>query len=68
MQGEPVDLKPEVEEVCNWWAQIIGSEFAEKELVVKNFTESFLPLMPKDLGATRLEDFDFSKIKKHLDE
>lgn len=61
-------MKPEVEEVCNWWAQIIGSEFAEKELVLKNFTESFLPLMPKHLEATKLDDFDFSRIKKHLDE
>ena len=36
-QGKPLDLTPEQEEVCNWWAQVIGSEFVEKELVRKNF-------------------------------
>ena len=62
-----MEVRPEVEEVCNWWAQVEGSEFAEKELVKKNFTESFLALFPKSVEATNLEDFDFSKIKVHLE-
>lgn len=39
-----MDLTPEQEEVCNWWAQIIGTEFAEKDIVKKNFELSFLEL------------------------
>jgi hypothetical protein len=42
-----MDLSPEQEEVCNWWAQIVGSEFAEKEKVRKNFEEAFLSLFTK---------------------
>jgi DNA topoisomerase-1 len=66
-KGKPLDLKPEVEEVCNWWAQCIGTDFAEKELVLKNFTESFLKLFP-GLGATSLAEFDFKDIKQHLEQ
>lgn len=62
-----MDLKPEVEEVCNWWAQVQGTEFETKELVIKNFTENFIKLFDKSLGATSLQDFDFSKIKEHLE-
>lgn len=66
-QGAPLDLKPEVEEVCNWWAQVIGTPFAEQELVIKNFTDNFLKLFEKSLGAKSLEDFDFTNIKAHLE-
>ena len=61
-------MKPEVEEICNWWAQIEGSEFAEKENVKKNFVECFLALFDKSMGATDFEDFDFSRIKAHLEQ
>lgn len=67
-KGKPLEVRPEVEEVCNWWAQCLGTEFIEKELVVKNFTDNFLKLFPKDLGATSLADFDFSRIKEHLEQ
>ena len=56
---------PEIEEVCNWWANIQESEFAEKETVKKNFQESFLSMIGK---GKSLEEFDFSKIKEHLDQ
>ena len=60
-------VTPEIEEVCNWWAQVQGSDFAEQENVIKNFTESFCALFDPSLGATSLGDFDFTKIKEHLD-
>jgi hypothetical protein len=54
--------------VCNWWAQVESSEFAEKELVRKNFIESFLPLFKGKLDEPiAFEEFNFSKIKEHLD-
>ena len=56
-----------MEEICNWWAAVQGSEFAEKELVLKNFQECFLGLFDKSLGYTDFEDFDFSLIKERLD-
>ena len=59
VQGKEVDLKPEVEEICNWWAQIDGSEFGEKENVKKNFIECFLALFDSSMGATNFEDFQY---------
>lgn len=32
----------------------------------KNFVSHFMGLFPKELGATEIEDFDFSLIKEHL--
>jgi DNA topoisomerase IB len=66
LQGKPIDIRPEVEEICNWWAVEEGSDFASKDTVKKNFVRSFLGLFPKELGATNIEDFDFSQIKAHL--
>jgi len=40
-------LKSEIEEICNWWAQVEGSEFADKESIRKNFIECFLPMFDK---------------------
>lgn len=53
--------------MCNWWAQALGTEFAEKELVLKNFKESFFKLFDKSMGTLTLEDFDFTLIKDHLE-
>ena len=67
--GKPIKLTQEQEEVCNWWAQVEGSEFAEKELVKKNFESTLLGMLDsKKLGIKNFKDLDFSKIKQHLDE
>ena len=44
-----------------------GSDFAEKDTVVKNFISSFLALFPSELGATSLEEFDFKHIREHVE-
>ena len=68
-KGIPVDLSQEQEEVCNWWAQIVGSDFADKELVKKNFENTLLGMLDsKKLGIESLDDLDFSQIKEHLDD
>ncbi len=67
--GKPIKLTQEQEEVCNWWAQVEGSEFAEKELVKKNFESTLLGMLDsKKLGIKNYKDLDFSKIKQQLDE
>lgn len=45
-KGEPIEISPEVEEVCNQWVMVEGSEFAKKDTVRKNFVQSFLALFP----------------------
>ena len=64
-KNKPLKVSSELEEVCNWWANVEGSEFAEKDLVRKNFQESFLALVGK---GKSLNDFDFSKVKEHLEQ
>ena len=63
-------MTADLEEICNWWAQIEGTDFAEKALVKRNFSEAFLARMPdsiKKQGNTiDLKDFDFTSIKEHL--
>lgn len=46
-KGKQMALKSEIEEICNWWAQVEGSEFADKESIRKNFIECFLPMFDK---------------------
>ena len=54
--------------MCNWWANIEGSDFAEKDLVRNNFEESFLALLGKRVPKnTKLDDFEFRPIKNHLE-
>ena len=63
-KGKPIKVSPEIEEVCNWWANVEGSEFAEKELVLNNFESAFLALIGK---GKSLKEFSFTEIKEHLD-
>ena len=63
-----LSLTPEQEEACNWWAQLIGSEFAEKDLVRRNFESTLLAMFDKSHGINTLDDLDFTPIKEHLDE
>mmetsp|Transcript_5816 Transcript_5816/g.7860 ORF Transcript_5816/g.7860 Transcript_5816/m.7860 type:complete len:83 (+) Transcript_5816:555-803(+) len=44
-----------------------GSEFAEKDLVRKNFISSFLAMFPKELEASNFDDFDFRHIREHVE-
>lgn len=60
-------LTPEQEEACNYWASVTGSDFAEKELVKKNFEKTLIDMLDPKLGVKKLEDLDFAPIKAHLD-
>ena len=66
-KGEPIEINPEIEEACNHWVQVEGSDFAEKQLVRDNFESSFLAMFPESLGAESLKEFDFSKIKEQVE-
>ena len=68
IQGEFITLTPEQEEACNWWAQVIGSEFAEKPIVLKNFEETLLGMLDPKHGVKALADLDFTPIKTYLEQ
>jgi len=66
-KGKKIQVNPEVQEVCNWWAQCEESDFAKQEIVRKNFLEEFKKLFDDKLQIEKLEDFDFSGIREHLE-
>lgn len=66
-KGAKLYLNPELEEIANYWAQIIGSEFAEKERVKTNFKNEFMKRLSPDSGVTEFDDLDFTEIKNYLE-
>lgn len=66
-KGKKIQVSPEVQEVCNWWAQCEESDFAKSEIVKNNFLEEFKKLFDDKLQIEKLEDFDFSAIREHLE-
>ena len=65
--GEPVILTSEQEEVCSWWASILGSEWETKEIFRKNFEKNFLNLFGPDHIVKSLDKCDMKKIAEHLE-
>ena len=65
-KGEPIDLTPEQEEVATFWAQLIDSEIAQKEIAKKNFLFEFKKVLPEQYQSSSLSDFDFTPIRDHL--
>ena len=62
-KGAKIHLNAELEEIANYWAQIIGSEFAEKETVKANFSNEFMKRLNPEWGVTNFDDLDFTVIK-----
>ena len=46
-KGEPIDLTPEQEEVATFWGTVIGSDFAKREIAIKNFAKEFRKVLPE---------------------
>ena len=67
IQGEPVFLSPQQEEMAVAWVRKLGTEYVEDPVFVRNFFRDFsnaLGLSSK-LGPG---DFDFSEIVKYVEE
>ena len=66
-KGEPIELNPEQEEVVTFWAQVIDTDYAKKEIAIRNFTKELRKVLPEKYKNASLSDFDFSAIKDYLD-
>jgi DNA topoisomerase-1 len=66
-KGEPIDLNPEQEEVVTFWAQVLDTDFAKKEITIRNFTKELRKVLPEKYKNASLSDFDFTAIKEYLD-
>ena len=67
-KGEPIELNPEQEEVATFWAQVIDTDYATKEIAIRNFTKEFRKVLPEKYKNASLSDFDFTAIKQYLDQ
>ena len=66
-KGEPIELSPEQEEVATFWGQVIDTDYAKKEIAIRNFTKEFRKVLPEKYKNASLTDFDFTPIKEYLD-
>ena len=66
-KGEEIELNPEQEEVATFWGQVVDTDFAKKEIAIRNFTREFKKVLPEKYKNASLSDFDFTPIKEYLD-
>jgi len=70
-QGKPIDLVPECEEVANFYAQVIGTDWGENPTFRKNFFKDFQKLLKKkmpDCPIKKFEDCDFTPLTEYFAE
>jgi len=70
-KGEPIDLVPECEEVANFYAQVIGTDWGENPTFRKNFFKDFLKVIKKkqpDCPIKKFEDCDFTPLTEYFAE
>ena len=66
-KGEEVVLPELAEEYATLYAKYLGTEFVEKPKFNKNFFRDFKEVLPDNMKNSTIDDFDFTKIKAHLD-
>jgi len=70
-KGEPIDLVPECEEIANFFAQVIGTDWAENPTFRKNFFKDFQKVLKKKMPGCpikKFEDCDFTPIAEYFAE
>ena len=66
-KGEEVVLPELAEEYATLYAKYLGTEYVEKPKFNKNFFKDFKEVLPDNMKNSTIDDFDFTKIKAHLD-
>lgn len=69
--GSPVKLSPASEEIATFFAQVVGTQYAENETFCKNFFNDFMEVLKKHDPNTPIIEFskcDFTPITKYLEQ
>ena len=66
VQGKPMALTPQHEEMAVAWVKKLGTEYAEDPVFVKNFFRDFCNALGLR-GRLEPSDFDFSEIVKYVE-
>ena len=65
-KNKEIILTPEAEEYATMYAKYLGTDYIEKPKFNKNFFDDFKQVLPDFMKDAKMEDFDFTKIKRHL--
>ena len=68
INNQKIILEPLAEEYATMYAKFINTEYITKPLFNKNFWKDFKPTLNTIDNTIKLEDIDFSLIKKYIDE
>lgn len=67
-KGKKIKLPILAEEYATMFAKYIDTDYMNNSKFKKNFFKDFKQVLPDDLKNSNINDFDFSLIKKYLDE
>lgn len=65
-KGQPIKLTPEQEEIVTFWANVVNTDFSEKQIAQKNFLKELKKVLPNEYANAQLSDFDFTDIHEYL--
>jgi DNA topoisomerase-1 len=65
--GNKINVPDIVEEYLTLYAKYIGTDYDKNIRFKKNFFSDLKKVLPKDINATSIDDFDLTEVKKHLD-
>ena len=67
LNGSRVNVPDIVEEYLTLYAKYIGTDYQSNKRFKSNFFNDLRKVLPKDIRASSIDDFDLTEIKKHLD-
>ena len=67
LNGSKVNVPDIVEEYLTLYAKYIGTDYQSNIRFKSNFFNDLRKVLPKEIRANSIDDFDLTEIKKHLD-
>ena len=67
LNGSKVNVPDIVEEYLTLYAKYVGTDYDKNQKFKKNFFNDLSTVLPKEIKANTIDDFNLSEVKKHLD-
>jgi DNA topoisomerase I len=65
--GSKINVPGIVEEYLTLYAKYVGTDYDKNQRFKKNFFNDLRKVLPKEIRANSIDDFNLSEVKKHLD-
>lgn len=66
-KGTKINVSDIVEEYLTLYAKYIGTDYDKNPRFKKNFFNDLRKVLPRDINANSIDDFNLEEVKKHLD-